>query len=675
MNHETTAQRRPDVNKDAHRRRAWVNRVMIHVRKAAQKKHHALLESVAESAATSRGRALPGYWSPAAARLGHSSEYRLADLLAFSDADFIEQCYRTALRRGPDPEGFRTHLARMQRGEATKVEILGDIRFSSEGRAKGVHIDGLLMPYTLNRWMRKPKIGKLLSWAYGLVRVGELAERQNILDTAQARETHALGHHLNRVTAAVEEELAAIELVSASKADLDTVQSLGERCEEAEFLLDTLDHRIDSNRVVFEQQLANKVNRDLFRDELEAISKRVSPIEAHAKLLQSLGERYEGVESSLNKLGHAFESNRTSLELRLDSKADRDPFRNEIATLTERMTSIETHSATLIDGSALQVELSGLIERLQKFENKLREQVDANDEVKRRIDSASGELHERLGGLEQKAASGEDLVAITNDLVATGGRLEGLDARLSGVIAEIETKAAKSAELKQDFDGFYAAFEGAFRGSRESIRERLEPYLQWIRDAQAGSAEFPVLDIGCGRGEWLELMRDHQMIATGIDVNRVFVDYCKDCGLDVEFSDAIAHLDARQAGSLGAITAMHVVEHLEFETMIAMIDRAKRALRSGGLLILETPNPENVTVGSCNFYLDPTHRNPIPPIALRWMVEARGFPGARIERLTHARELPSWEPPAADSPGADAIITMSNAFAAAPDYAIIAVRP
>src|SRR5262249_52921207 len=159
------------------------------------------------------------------------------------------------------------------------------------------------------------------------------------------------------------------------------------------------------------------------------------------------------------------------------------------------------------------------------------------------------------------------------------------------------------------------------------------PYLRLVREAGFGTAAAPVIDIGCGRGEWLEALRDNGLIGKGIEINRVFIDMCRGRGFEVIEGDAIENLKAMPNDYAGVITSIHLVEHLPFERVIALLDEARRVLRPGGLLVLETPNPENLAVGSRSFYVDPTHRNPLPPETLRWFVEARGFHGARIERL------------------------------------------
>jgi len=142
-----------------------------------------------------------------------------------------------------------------------------------------------------------------------------------------------------------------------------------------------------------------------------------------------------------------------------------------------------------------------------------------------------------------------------------------------------------------------------------------------------------ILDVGCGRGEWLEVLRDNGFQARGIDTNRVVLQRCKELSLDVEEAEALTYLGSLPDASLNAVTAFHFAEHLPLDALVRFLDEAGRALKPGGLLILETPNPENLLVGSCNFYLDPTHKNPIPIPTLKLLVEARGFRCQEVMKL------------------------------------------
>ncbi|MFS8084507.1 MAG: methyltransferase domain-containing protein, partial [Acidobacteriota bacterium] len=197
-------------------------------------------------------------------------------------------------------------------------------------------------------------------------------------------------------------------------------------------------------------------------------------------------------------------------------------------------------------------------------------------------------------------------------------------------IGQIENMVAEEDHL---LDAFYVSFEDRFRGTREDIKQRVAVYLPIVKEAKAGTKRAPILDIGCGRGEWLQLLQENKFVAGGVDLNRVMVSQCQELGLDVAEADGIAYLRRLKANSLGAVTGIHIIEHIPFKRLIALFDEALRVLKPGGVAIFETPNPENLIVGACNFYYDPTHLNPLPPEPMRFVMEARGFGRIEVVRL------------------------------------------
>jgi O-antigen chain-terminating methyltransferase len=213
-------------------------------------------------------------------------------------------------------------------------------------------------------------------------------------------------------------------------------------------------------------------------------------------------------------------------------------------------------------------------------------------------------------------------------------------------------------------DGFYASFEDQFRGERDEVRRRLEVYVPILKEQQITG---DVLDLGCGRGEWLELLKSQGIKVQGVDRNRVFVEECRRAGLPVIEADALTHLRSLPSESLNAVTSFHLVEHLPFEMLVKLLDEIVRALRRGGLLILETPNPENLLVGSCNFYADPTHRHPIPSETLQFLLESRGLHNIRVLKLR------PWDAARIDG-DSELIRRFNDLFYCAPDYGIIANR-
>jgi O-antigen chain-terminating methyltransferase len=181
-------------------------------------------------------------------------------------------------------------------------------------------------------------------------------------------------------------------------------------------------------------------------------------------------------------------------------------------------------------------------------------------------------------------------------------------------------------------DGFYLEFEDNFRGTPEDISARLQVYLPYL-SRFANDATATVVDIGCGRGEWLKLLQKNSIQAVGIDMNAAMVDACVEQGLTAYCLDAINYIRQQPESSLAAITGFHIIEHLPFKVLLSLFDAALRALRPDGMIVFETPNPENLSVGACNFYFDPTHLNPIVPAVAQFMAKQRGFARAEILRL------------------------------------------
>lgn len=193
--------------------------------------------------------------------------------------------------------------------------------------------------------------------------------------------------------------------------------------------------------------------------------------------------------------------------------------------------------------------------------------------------------------------------------------------------------AIMESEKAHRLDALYASFEERFRGTREDIKIRQQVYLPYLEAAGAGTPEAPVLDLGCGRGEWLELLAENDKTASGVDLNRIFVTECRDRGLTVTVRDLVDHLRDLPDDSIGAVSAFHLIEHLPLNTLVTMLDETLRVLKPGGIAVFETPNPENLMVGACTFYIDPTHQTPLPPDSTRFLMMARGFSGCDILRL------------------------------------------
>ncbi|MEM9145086.1 MAG: methyltransferase domain-containing protein [Pseudomonadota bacterium] len=175
-------------------------------------------------------------------------------------------------------------------------------------------------------------------------------------------------------------------------------------------------------------------------------------------------------------------------------------------------------------------------------------------------------------------------------------------------------------------DSFYGRLEDRYRGSREQIKQRLAvAYLQDVRAAVEATEGRPVLDLGCGRGEWVELVLSAGIEARGVDLNPVQIADAKAAGLPVEHGDAMAALAAAPDGVFAVVTAHHLIEHLPFDGVAWMAREALRVLAPGGVLIVETPNARNLIVGATTFHIDPTHVRPLPAEVLTTLFDTIGF--------------------------------------------------
>jgi O-antigen chain-terminating methyltransferase len=171
----------------------------------------------------------------------------------------------------------------------------------------------------------------------------------------------------------------------------------------------------------------------------------------------------------------------------------------------------------------------------------------------------------------------------------------------------------------------YVGFEDAFRGSSEDIQRRLRDYIPMF----AGASD--VLDIGCGRGEFLDLLRDRGIRARGLDLNHEMVEACRARGHDVAEGDALTYLESLPDASLGGLFAAQVVEHLEPAYLGRLLEAARLKLRPGSVMVLETINAACWLAFFESYIRDLTHVRPLHPETLQYIVRASGFHDVTIE--------------------------------------------
>ena len=464
-----------------------------------------------------RGRAVasgPGPSGP------HDLPTTLDGITALRDRFFVQAAYRVLLGRDPDDAGGEECIRALRGGALDKVDILGDLRSSPEGRARAVDIPGLAWRYRVRRLGRIPVVGRAVRWAETLLRL-----------PAIVRSTHR--------------HQAAIELASV----------------EAE-------------------------------EHVAAILR----IQREVREARGLAARFATTEAML-------------------------------AELMGSVNAAETDLRTIRD------ELRALEQRVESRHKRL------------------AEATERLAAV----AGGRSQATSSSPAAPAGAR--------GPASSDVPTRSGSDGDAKiatHDLESFYLEFEGRFRGSREDTKRLQEVYLDYVRAAHAGTSGAPVVDVGCGRGEWLELLRERGYVGRGVDGNRVMIAENVERGLDVVAGDALAHLAALPDASLGMVTGFHIIEHLPFEQLVRLFDECRRVLRAGGCAVFETPNPENLVVGGYTFHFDPTHRHPLPPQMIEFLAWQRGFAEVEILRLHPRPEV-----------GSDQAL-LDRWFRTATDYAVIA---
>ncbi len=248
-----------------------------------------------------------------------------------------------------------------------------------------------------------------------------------------------------------------------------------------------------------------------------------------------------------------------------------------------------------------------------------------------RLDAAlQAQFADALARLQRDEAGFHALHALTDRLREETDAVKGALGAALARVAPATSKPAAAARTQAAAtlaDVAYARFEESQRGDEASVRERLRWYLPLFKNLRSTPTHC-ILDLGCGRGEFLQLLAEHKLHARGVDVNSVAIQHARRAKLQVKVADLFDELAATRPGTLAAISAFHVLEHLPFEAQVRLFRLAHAALRPDGLLLLEFPNILSIAVAASEFYKDPTHVRPVHPVTVQHWLQEAGF--ARI---------------------------------------------
>lgn len=281
-------------------------------------------------------------------------------------------------------------------------------------------------------------------------------------------------------------------------------------------------------------------------------------------------------------------------------------------------------------------------------------------------------IHNGIDSNQKYAKILEDRINTIEDIVQYIRRIVNKNMNKK-IITELDHKNDLHKETgdnnNKEFEFDYLFFENKFRGSRNVIKERQKMYLDYI------GPNDKVLDIGCGRGELIELLTEKGIESEGIDINEEMIDYCLERGFDVKHADAIKYLSSIAPRSYDCIVMCQVIEHLTFQQYTQLISSMHNALKPGGRIIIETINVQSVYAMSNWFYIDPTHTKPVHPETLDFVIKEIGF--VRTERkflspVDHIN-IPSIEKEEFTSFN-ESIANLYGTIYGNQDYAIIAWR-
>lgn len=365
----------------------------------------------------------------------------------------------------------------------------------------------------------------------------------------------------------------------------------------------------------------------------------------------SLGQAVSTVDERLQSLQSGAKTELTSTQEQLQSVSrEQQELQRKVDAAVGRFEHEHTHQT-----EAMQATQATTAAELESALAKLR---NISDSLRSEVTTVAANLEQKIDQhlTETRASSSHDLDAVRMRLLRIERRL-----RDSAPVAAGETADNAGSTGESAAPGFdYFLFEHQWRGSLADIKHRQAQYLDLFRDRKS------VVDLGCGRGEFVELLTENGIGVTGVDASEDMVDFCVARSLPVDRRDLFEFLEASEAAQFDAITAFQVVEHMAPNDILRLLSLAHAKLTPGGVLLLETVNP-SCPLALGNFYLDPTHVRPVPAKMLAFMCNSVGL---KVDFIRYSAPVEG----SGTAPTLQVKDESPGAIAAYQDYALIARR-
>ncbi|NLT10282.1 MAG: methyltransferase domain-containing protein [Ruminococcus sp.] len=339
------------------------------------------------------------------------------------------------------------------------------------------------------------------------------------------------------------------------------------------------------------------------------------------------------------------------------------------ADLNEKQAQLDSIRS---DMNAMQEVIDSLQKRMDQAETAVGADRETISAIRNDLEGIGTNLRNNNAAIEKLSADGEFVKLKLSGIDRRLGKLSAAAPAENAQSAAAETAAAPAQPADSDYESIdYFDFENNFRGSIESIKKAQAFYLKYF------SNKNNVVDIGCGRGEFLSLMKDNGINACGVDIYEPYVEYCNNQELNAVCGDGVAYL-AKQ-DSVDGIFVGQVVEHLQPWQIIRLCNTAYEKLSDGGCIIIETPNPTSLAIYTNAFYIDPSHIKPVHPLTMKYYLEKAGF--RDIEIIYTEASRPPYEIPELklrDGENTEefnkAMKQVSELLYGSQDYAVVAVK-